>query len=120
MASGSLQAHHSLAGAYALGKDGQVTGSLTAIRLVNPHGSMKLDVKNPDGSMTEWVLTTGGASTLARLGVGKTGPNALNAGDMLTVTFVPAADGHSPLGFLKTITYPDGHVVTVSRGDPND
>lgn len=115
-----LQAHHSLAGAYTLRKEGKVTGALTELRLVNPHGSLKLMVESSDGSKTEWVMTTGAATTLARLGIGRSGPNALHPGDMITVTFLAAADGKSPLGFLKTITYPDGHVVTVSRGDPKD
>ena len=39
MAGASLQAHHSLAGAYALGKEAKVTGAFTAFRLVNPHSA---------------------------------------------------------------------------------
>jgi hypothetical protein len=111
MASGSLQAHHSVAAAYALGKEGQLSGSFKAFRLVNPHSSMKLDVMNPDGSSTEWTFTGGSVSTLARLGIGRTGPNALKPGDNITVIFTPALDGASPLGLLKTIVYPDGHTV---------
>jgi hypothetical protein len=38
---------------------------------------------------------------------------------MIKIKFIPAKDG-SPLGFLKSVTYPDGHVVTVSAGGPND
>src|SRR6266498_646913 len=96
IASASLQAHHSLAGAYALGKEAKVTGAFKAFRLVNPHSSLKLDVKNPDGSTTEWAITGGSVQALARLGVGKDGPNALHPGDEITVTYVPAADGKSP------------------------
>ena len=110
-ASGFSQAHHSLAAAYALGEEGQVSGAFKAFRLVNPHSSMKLDVTNSDGSTTEWTFTGGSVSTLARLGIGRTGPNALRPGDMITVTYMPPLDGKSPLGLLKTITYPDGHVV---------
>ena len=115
MASASLQAHHSVAGAYALGKEAKVSGSFKAFRLVNPHSSMKLDVKNPDGSTTEWVLTGGSVTALARLGIGKTGPNALHPGDGITVTYVPALDGHSPIGLLVAITYADGHTVVFRR-----
>ena len=111
MASGSLQAHHSLAGAYALKKEAKVTGSFKAFRLVNPHSSLKLDVKNPDGSTTEWAITGGSVTSLARLGIGRDGPNVLHAGDAITVTYVPAADGKSPIGLLVAITYPDGHTV---------
>jgi hypothetical protein len=94
-----------------LGKQAKVTGSFKAFRLVNPHSSMKLDVKNPDGSTTEWAFTGGSAVSLARLGIGKTGPNALHPGDEITVTCVPALDGKSPIGLLVAITYPDGHTV---------
>src|SRR5207237_208873 len=40
MASGTLMAHHSLAGVYDMKKDMQVTGSLESIKFVNPHGSL--------------------------------------------------------------------------------
>ena len=40
LATASLQAHHSLAGAYALKKEAKVTGSFKAFRLVNPHSSL--------------------------------------------------------------------------------
>jgi hypothetical protein len=107
----SLQGHHSLAGMYSLGKEGKVTGAFKAWRLVNPHSSMKLDVKNKDGGITEWSFLGGSVQALARLGIGKTGPNALRPGDEITVTMVPAADGKSPIGLLSAITYSDGHTV---------
>jgi hypothetical protein len=116
-AGASLQAHHSLAGAYTLGKETKVTGSFKAFRLVNPHSSLKLDVKNPDGSTTEWAITGGSVTSLARLGIGKTGPNALHVGDEITVTCVPAADGKSPIGLLVAITYQDGHTVRFRSPD---
>jgi Family of unknown function (DUF6152) len=117
MASASLQAHHSLAGAYALGKEAKITGSFTAFRLVNPHSSLKLEVKEPDGKVREWSITGGSVTTLARLGIGKEGPNALHVGDEITVTYTPAADGHSPIGLLVAITYKDGHTVRFRSPD---
>jgi hypothetical protein len=113
----SLQAHHSLAGAYALGKEAKVTGSFTAFRLVNPHSSLKLEVKNADGTATEWAITGGSVTSLARLGIGKDGPNALHPGDEITVTYQPAADGKSPIGLLVAITYLDGHTVRFRSPD---
>ena len=115
-----LQAHHSLAGAYSLGKEAKVSGSFVAFRLVNPHSSMKLNVKNSDGSTTEWAMTGGGASALARFGIGRGGPNTLNPGDNITVTYVPPLDGKSPVGLLVAITYPDGREVVFRRADQDD
>ena len=118
LAGASLHAHHSLAGAYALGKEAKVTGSFTAFRFVNPHSSLKLDVRNPDGSTTEWVFTTGSATTLAERGIGKSS-NVLKPGDTITAKFIPARNGN-PLGFLKSVTLSDGRVIMISAGNPND
>jgi hypothetical protein len=111
-----VQAHHSLAGVYALGKEAKVTGAFKAFRLVNPHSTMKIDVKNKDGSVTEWTFLGGSVGQIARLGL-KEGPNALKPGDEITVTIVPAIDGKSPVGLLSAITYADGHTVRFRSPD---
>ena len=110
LASASLQAHHSLAGVYALGKEAKVSGEFKAFRFVNPHSSMKLEVKNADGTATEWSFVGGSVTSIARFGL-KDGPNALHPGDPITVTCTPAADGKSPVGLLVAMTYADGHTV---------
>src|ERR1700730_10110738 len=113
MAGGVLQAHHSLAGVYDMKAEKELTGTVEKVQFVNPHGSLTISVKNADGSATEWVFTLGSATALAGKQVGKIGPNALHVGDEIKVKCIPAKDGH-PLGFLKAITYPDGHVIVVS------
>ena len=118
-ASGSLLAHHSLAGVYDMKKDAERTVTVSSVKFSNPHGSLSIAVKNADGTATEWVLTLGSATALAQRGIGKTGPNALHSGDNITVKFLPAKDG-SPLGFLKSVTMPDGRVIQISAGNPND
>jgi hypothetical protein len=119
MASGLLQAHHSLAGVYDMKAEKEVKGTVEKVQFVNPHGSLTIAVKNEDGTSTDWTFTLGSATALAQKGVGKIGPNALHTGDAITVKCIPAKDGH-PLGFLKSVTYPDGHTVVVSGGNPND
>ena len=116
LASASLQAHHSLAGVYALGKEAKVSGEFKAFRFVNPHSSMKLEVKNTDGTATEWSFVGGSVTSIARFGL-KDGPNALHPGDPITVTCTPAADGKSPVGLLVAITYADGHTVRFRSPD---
>ena len=119
IAGGAVQAHHSLAGVYDMNKETELAGSVESVKFVNPHGSLTVAVKNADGSMTSWVLTLGSATALAQRGIGKTGPNALHAGDNITVKFIPARNG-SPLGFLKSVTLPDGRVIQISAGNAND
>ena len=118
MASATMQAHHSLAGVYDMKGEKEITGTLTKIQFVNPHGSMTIEVKNADGTMTEWKFTTGSATTLAERGVGKNS-NVLKAGDTITAKFIPVRNGN-PLGFLKSITTADGKVIMISAGNPND
>ena len=116
LAGASMQAHHSLAGVYALGKEAKVSGAFKAFRLVNPHSTMKIDVKNKDGSLTEWTFVGGSVQQISRLGL-KEGPNALKPGDEIVVTIVPALDGKSPVGLLSAITYADGHTVRFRSPD---
>ena len=116
VAGASLQAHHSLAGVYALGKEAKVSGAFKAFRLVNPHSTMKIDVKGKDGKIVEWTFLGGSVGQIARLGL-KEGPNALKPGDEIVVTIVPAIDGKSPVGLLSAITYADGHTVRFRSPD---
>ena len=115
----ALQAHHSLAGVYDMKKESELSGSVEKIQFVNPHGSMTLKVKDADGKETDWVFTLGSATALAARGIGRTGENALHAGDKISVKFIPARSG-APLGFLKSVTMPDGRVVQISAGNAND
>ena len=117
LASASVYAHHSLAGMYAIGKEAKITGAFKAFRLINPHSALKVDVKGGDGSIVEWNILGGSVQQLARLGIGKSGPNALKAGDEIVVTIMPALDGKSPIGLLMAITYPDGHTVRFRSPD---
>ena len=119
LASASVYAHQSLAGVYSLGKESKITGAFKAFRLINPHSSLRLDVKGTDGKTVEWAIVGGSVQSIARLGLGRTseGPNALHPGDEITVTIMPALDGKSPIGLLVAITYPDGHTVRFRSPD---
>ena len=110
MAGGSLQAHHSLAGVYDIRQESEVTGVLTKVAFTNPHGAMHIEVDNPDGSKTEWVLTTGSANALSGLGFGRGGPNTVIPGDRVTISYLPARNGR-PLGFIRSITLPDDRQI---------
>lgn len=110
MAGAAVEAHHSTAGVYDPGREEKVTGTLSKLQFVNPHGSITVTVTNDDGTTTDWTFTTGSATALASAGITKVGPNALKIGEELTVTFTPARNG-SPLGGLKYIERADGQVL---------
>ncbi len=119
LASAAVQAHHSLAGVYDIRGSGSVSGILQKVAFTNPHGAMTLQVTNPDGTTTDWVLTTGSANTLANLGFGTGGPNTVKAGDAVTITYFPARNG-KPLGFIRSITLADKREIQISSGSSAD
>lgn len=116
---GSLLAHHSLAGVYEMDKEKELAGAVVDIRFVNPHGSLSIEVKDANGTATKWVMTMGSATALAQKGIGRTGKSAIRNGDQIKIKFLPAKNG-SPLGFLKSVTMPDGRVITVFGGGANE
>jgi hypothetical protein len=103
LAAGAVQAHHSLAATYDIRKESQLTGIVTKVAFTNPHGALSLEVKNADGTKTEWVLTTGSANVLAGLGFDS---KTVKAGDPVTVTIYGSRNG-KPLGFMRRITLAD-------------
>jgi hypothetical protein len=119
LASAGVQAHHSLAGVYDIRGNGSVSGVLQKVAFTNPHGAMTLQVTNPDGTKTDWILTTGSANTLANLGFGTGGPNTVKAGDSVTISYFPARNG-KPLGFIRSITLADKREIQISSGSSAD
>ena len=103
IASVSLQAHHSLAATYDIRKEAELTGVVTKVAFTNPHGALHLEVKNPDGTKTEWILTTGSANVLAGLGFDS---KTVKAGDPVKVNIYGSRNG-KPLGFMRRITLAD-------------
>jgi hypothetical protein len=97
---------------------------VSGVKFTNPHGSSALAIRNQDGSSTEWVMTLASATARNRRRIGNTGANGLRTGtrsdrNEIKVKFLPARDG-SPLSFLKTVIMPDGRVIRISAGNPND
>lgn len=103
LTAGAVQAHHSLAATYDIRKESQLTGIVTKVAFTNPHGALSLEVRNADGTKTEWVLTTGSANVLAGLGFDS---KTVKAGDPVTVTIYGSRNG-KPLGFMRRITLAD-------------
>ncbi len=67
-----VAAHHSFAAEFDIEKPIELRGTLTGVELVNPHGWLYIDVKNPDGTVTNWAIETGGTTNLLRRGLRKT------------------------------------------------
>ena len=66
------QAHHAFAAEYDVAKPVTLTGTLTRMEWVNPHGWIYMDVKQPDGTVKKWTVETSGPNQMSRRGLKKT------------------------------------------------
>jgi hypothetical protein len=102
-----LFAHHSFAAEFDRDQAMKVTGTVTKVEWTNPHIWIYVDVKNPDGTVTNWAFQGGPPSYLTRSGWSK---NDLKSGDTINIQGFRAKDGsnHAAGG---QITLPDGRKV---------
>ena len=54
----SASAHHSVSGQYDSSKPLTLTGVISKVDWINPHIYLHLDVKDKDGAVTNWTLST--------------------------------------------------------------
>jgi hypothetical protein len=103
LAGGVLQAHHAVAGIYDLNTEVVLEGRLKKLNFTNPHASIELTVPNPDGTTTDWVLTTASVQNLTRQGFNK---QSIKPGEPLKATILPARNGN-PAGFIRRLELSD-------------
>ena len=109
-----LSAHHSFAAEFDDTKPVTVTGTISKVEWMNPHIWFYLDVKNPDGSVTNWAFAGGAPGQLMRRGVTKA---QLALGATVVVEGFRAKDG-SNNAFGARVTFPDGRsVLTAPQQD---
>ena len=61
-------AHHSVPVNFDQSREVTITGVITEIRWINPHSRFRLDVKQQDGSVLEWLVEMGAINTMKRAG----------------------------------------------------
>jgi len=106
-------AHHSAVAEYDLAKPVKLTGTVTRVEWSNPHIWFYVDVRNPDGSVTNWGFSGGAPGVLQRRGVSR---SAMKPGDEIVVEGFRAKDGSSN-GSGNNVTFPDGRrVFTAMEG----
>ena len=85
-----LEAHHAFAAEFDQNKPIKLQGQVTRMEWINPHSWIHLDVKNPDGTVSKWMIEGGTPNTLVRRGFTK---ESLKEGTEITVEGFRAKNG---------------------------
>ena len=109
-----LLAHHSFAAEFDDQKPIKMTGVITKVEWQNPHIWFYLDVKNADGTTTNWGFAGGAPGQLMRRGITK---DQLKIGETVVVEGFRSKDGSNNASGGR-LTFPDGrNVLTAGSQD---
>ena len=103
-------AHHSFAAEFDADKPVTVKGTITSVRLENPHSWFFLDVTGPDGKVEKWAFEASTPSSLIRSGYK---PNTVKAGDEVTIKGYHARDASANAGAARELQTADGRAFAI-------
>ena len=109
----SLLAHHSPSAIFDMKKPVTLTGTMTKVDWVNPHIVVFMDVKNADGTVTNWKFESNPPRWFTKVGVTRA-DFAQAVGQQVTVGIVAAIDG-SKYGYLREITFANGNKFSLDE-----
>ena len=99
-----VYAHHAFAAEFDAKKPLKLRGTVTKMEWINPHAWIHIDVKEPDGKVTSWMIEAGTPNTLFRRGFTK---DSLAKGTEIFVDGYQSKDGSNRANG-RDVTFPDG------------
>jgi uncharacterized protein DUF6152 len=111
MAAQAAWAHHAFAQEFDEKRPLKLVGTVTKWEVINPHSWVHLDVKGPDGKVTNWMIEGGSPNALFRQGFTK---DSLPVGSEIVVEGFQAKDG-SNRGVGSNLVFKDGRKLFLSN-----
>ena len=108
--------HHAFAAEFDAKKPVKLQGTVTKMEWINPHAWIHIDVKNADGTVTNWMIEGGTPNTLLRRGFTK---DSLAVGTEVIVDGYQAKDGSNRANG-RDITFTDGRKLFLGSGGANE
>lgn len=111
-----LAAHHSFQAEFDQSKPVKLQGKVTEMEWINPHSWIHIDVTNPDGTVTNWMVECGPPGIMLRRGFTK---RSLETGTEVSVQGYQAKNGENRANG-SSVTFKDGRKLFVGGSNPDD
>ena len=108
-------AHHAFQAEFDQNRPVHLKGKVTKMEWINPHAWIHVDVTNPDGSVTNWMVECGSPNIMLRRGFTK---DSLEFGTELSVDGYQAKNG-STRANGSSVTFRDGRRLFVGGSNPD-
>jgi len=109
-------AHHAFAAEFDSQKPVKLHGTVTKVEFINPHSWIHMDVKNADGTVSNWMVEGGSPNALIRRGLTK---NSIPVGSEIVVDGYQAKDGSTHANG-RDVTFADGRKLFVGGSNPDE
>ena len=103
-------AHHSFAAEFDVTKPVKLEGTVTKMEWINPHSWIHIDVKNPDGTVTNWMIEGGSPNSSAAARIHQ--DTRCEPGTEIVVEGYQAKDGANRANG-RDLTFPDGRKLFI-------
>src|ERR1700687_1772408 len=105
--------HHAFAAEFDAEKPIKLQGNVTKVEWINPHSWIYIDVKEPDGTMTNWAVEAGAPNALFRRGWKR---DALTVGTVIVVEGFRAKNGKN-VSNGRQVTFQDGKQLFIGSSE---
>jgi Family of unknown function (DUF6152) len=111
-----VRAHHAFSAEFDVKKPLTLKGTLVKWEMINPHSWFHIEVKDPSGEVSEWMVEGGSPNSLIRQGINK---STLQIGMELVIEGYQAKDA-TKTAVGRNFVLPDGKRLFVgSPGGPD-